>query len=75
MLEFKEVTYLYRLDNFPGRVEEIYTPEGYAHLDYVRGYYWHPLMALPGVPNIIPWHFLKEDSTLYLMREEPVFYA
>jgi hypothetical protein len=74
MLEFKEVIYLYRLYTYSGKVEEINTTEGYARIDYNRGYYWHPLTALPGVPNI-PWHFLKEDSTLYVMREEPVFYA
>ena len=73
MLEFKEVTYLYRLYEYSGKVEGIKVTGGYARLDYVRGYYWHPL-ALPGVPNI-PWHFLKEDSTLYIMREEPNFYA
>ena len=75
MFEFKEVTYLYKLTTTLVRdIEEINTTEGYALVDYDRGYYWHPLTALPGVPNI-PWHFLKEDSTLYIMREEPNFYA
>ena len=75
MLELKEVTYLYRLTTtYVGCTEEINTTGGYARIDYVRGYYWHPLTALPGVPNI-PWHFLKEDSTLYIMKEEPNFYA
>lgn len=75
MLELKEVTYLYKVGTFPGGIEEIRTTGGYAHVSYDRGYYWYPLMALPSVPNIIPWYFLKEDSTLYLMREEPAFYA
>ena len=74
MLEFKEVTYLYRLTTFARGTEEINTNEGYARIDYDRGYYWHPLMALVGVPAI-PWYFLKEDSTLYIMREEPNYYA
>jgi hypothetical protein len=74
MLEFKEVTYLYKLTIALVRAnEEIYTSEGYVHLDYDRGYYWNLLIAPSGVP--IPWHFLKEDSTLYIMREEPNFYA
>lgn len=74
MLEFKEVTYLYRLMTYAGSTEEINTNEGYACIDYDRGYYWNLLMALPEVPAT-PWHFLKEDSTLYIMREEPNFYA
>ena len=73
MLELKEVTYLYRLCTYSGKVEEIRATGGYARLDYVRGYYWHPFMAPSVIPT--PWHFLKEDSTLYLMREEPNFYA
>ena len=74
MLEFKEVTYLYRLTTFARGTEEINTNEGYARIDYDRGYYWHPFTALSGVPTVF-WHFLKEDSTLYLMREEPNYYA
>ena len=73
MLEFKEVTYLYRLNTCSGCTEAINTTEGYVHVDYDKGY-CHPLVALPGIP-IIPWHFLKEKSTLYIMREEPNFYA
>ena len=74
MLKFKEVTYLYTLAMYTGGTEEINTTGGYARIDYNRSYYWRLLTAFPVVPNI-PWHFLKEDSTLYLMREEPVFYA
>ena len=74
MLEFKEVIYLYRLAMHAGGTEEIRTNEGYACIDYGWGYYWHPLMALVGVPAV-PWNFLKEGSTLYIMREEPNFYA
>lgn len=75
MLEFKEVTYLYKLTTtlWEG-IEEINTTEGYALIDYDRGYYWHPLTAPSGVITI-PGHFLKEGSTLYIMRKEPVFYA
>ena len=73
MLEFKEVIYLYRLEAFPRGLEEINTSEGYVYVDYNRGYYWS-FIAFPGVLNV-PWYFLKEDSTLYLMREEPNFYA
>jgi hypothetical protein len=71
MLEFKEVMYLYTLTVDEG---DINTNEGYARIDYKRCLYWHPLTALPGVPAI-PWNFLKEGSTLYIMREEPNFYA
>ena len=74
MLEFKEVTYLYRLTTFTRGTEDINTTGGYAHIDYARGYYWHPLTALPGVPAI-PWNFLKEGSTLYIMKNEPNYYA
>lgn len=73
MLEFKEATYLYRLGVCSERVEEINTTGGYAHVDYGKGLWW-PLTAIPGVPTT-PWNFLKEGSTLYLMRKEPVFYA
>lgn len=74
MLEFKEVAYLYRLEAFPGRVEEINTTEGYARIDYDKGFYWHPLRAVPAFPTT-PWNFLKEGSTLYIMRKEPTYYA
>lgn len=74
MLEFKEVTCLYRLGASPGGVEEINTTEGYAHIDHDRGFYWYPLTAVPGVPTT-PWNFLKEGSTLYIMKKEPTFYA
>ena len=73
MLEFKEVTYLYRLAMHAGGTEEIRTNEGYVYIDY-RGYYRHTLIALDGV-SVIPWYFLKEDSILYIMKEEPVFYV
>jgi hypothetical protein len=71
MLEFKEVTYL--TTTRVGYTEEIRTPRGHALIDYDKGYCWYPLMTLPGVP--VHWHFLKEDSTLYIMREEPCYYA
>ena len=74
MLEFKEVTYLYRLAMHAGGTEEIRTTEGYVCINYDWGYYWRSLMAFVGT-SAIPWYFLKEDSTLYLMREEPNFYA
>ena len=74
MLEFKEVTYLYRLEALPGRVEEINTTEGYARIDYDKGFYWHLRITVPAVPTI-PWNFLKEGSTLYIMRKEPLFYV
>ena len=73
MLEFKEVTYLCRLKNFPGRVEEIYTTEGSIYLDYDKCLCW-PLITALGVSTTL-WHFLKGGSTLYLMREEPIYYA
>ena len=73
MLEFKEVTYLYRLGAPLGRVEDINTTGGYIHIDYNKGLCW-PLIAVPGVPTP-PWDFLKEGSTLYIMRKEPLFYA
>lgn len=73
MLEFKEATYLYRLGVCSERVEEINTTGGYAHVDYGKGLCW-PLITVPGVPTT-PWNFLKEGSTLYLMRKEPLFYA
>lgn len=73
MLEFKEVTYLYRLRAYYG-VEEINTTEGYARIDYDKGFYQWPIIAVPGVPTTL-WHFLKGGSTLYLMRKEPIYYA
>lgn len=74
MLEFKEVTYLYRLMTFAGGTEDINTTGGYIRINYDRGYCWPPFTLLSEIPSI-PWHFLKEDSTLYIMREEPIFYA
>ena len=73
MLEFKEVTYLYRLGALSERIEDIYTNEGYVRIDYAKGLCW-PLLSAPGVPTT-PWNFLKEGFTLYIMREEPNFYA
>lgn len=75
MLEFKEVTYLYRLfDTSSERVEEINTTEGYAHIDYGKGFCWPLVTAASGVPTI-PWNFLKAGSTLYIMKKEPNYYV
>ena len=57
MLEFKEVTYLYRLAMYAG-TEEIRTNEGYVCIDYNWGYYWNPLTVLLR-GSTTPWHFFK----------------
>ena len=75
MLEFKEVQYLSKLTTTLVRGSEVINTAGCSSLiDYDRGYYWSSLTALPGVPNI-PWHCVQEGTTLYIMKEEPNFYA
>ena len=75
MLEFKEVTYLYRIFVSPlGRVEEVNTSEGYLVLDrqecqcYLASSYF-------SIEAPLPSFFVKINEMLYITKEEPNYYV
>ena len=76
MLRFGEVTYLYNLDSYnDGRILEINTNIGYADIDTKRGFFWtHDYTWVRGIPQI-PAYYVRKEDVLYLMKEEPQFYA
>ena len=74
MLEFKEVTYLYRIFVSPLGREEVNTSEGYLVLDrqecqcYLASSYFSIKAPLPSF-------FVKINEMLYITKEEPNYYA
>jgi hypothetical protein len=76
MLKFDKVKLLYILEgDREVQVYEINTNIGYADIDVKRGFFWtHNYTWVRGIPQI-PSFYVKKGKDLYLMREEPVFYA
>ena len=71
MLKFDEVTYLYNVDSYnDGRILEINTDKGYATVDSKKMHFYPYIMK-----KVIPAYYVRGKSTLYLMKEEPQFYA
>ena len=75
MFRFDKVTYLYNLEAYTdGRILEISTDEGYATVDKKRLHYWSMKRNNYKVLQI-PTYYIRKEDTLYLMEEEPQFYA
>ena len=70
MLRFEEAIYLYKLEAyFDGRILEINTSKGYATVDTKKMYFY------PHMRATIPSYCVKKGEDIYLMKEEPIFYA
>ena len=79
MFKFSKATYLYRLRDYcNGRVEEVNTDKGRMILDKAL-LHCEPLVHVSSFliagGLVIPSYYVKKEDMLYLMKEEPVFYA
>lgn len=75
MLKFEEVTYMFKLDSFAdGRVLDIRTNKGNATVDELTGRYFPFSVGEVGAIET-PSYFIRDGYMLYLMKEEPQFYA
>ena len=71
MLRFDEATYLYNVVPYSdGRILEINTDKGYATVD-TKKMYFYPYIR----KTVIPAYYVEKEKILYLMEEEPVYYA
>jgi hypothetical protein len=76
MLKFDKVKLLYILEgDREVQVYEINTNIGYADIDVKRGLFWtHDYTWVNEIPQI-PSFYVKKGKDMYLMKEEPNFYA
>ena len=71
MLRFGEVTYLYNVDSYSDSRILIRTDKGYATID-TKKMHFDPAFIMKVV---IPAYYIRKEDTLYLMKEEPQYYA
>ena len=72
MFRFGEVAHLYNVVPYSdGRILEIRTDKGYATLD-CKKMHVYPSTTKVGIPA---YYFVEKERTLYLMKEEPQYYA
>ena len=71
MFRFGEATYLYNVDSYnDGRILEINTDKGYATVDTKKMHFYPSIMKA-----MIPAYYVGKEDVLYLMKEEPQYYA
>lgn len=71
MFRFDKVAYLFKLESYSdSRILEIFTDRGRATVDTKKMYFYQSVTEI-----VIPAYYVRKEDVLYLMKEEPVFYA